>query len=143
MSSFIFLEDYMNYNISLLIQLNIMCCISAKLFLILCEYVLVCTCTHGLIKKLVFLVCAPSIAQLNTIMHSFALFIQHNVCFLFLVIKFFLTKKIFICFVLHIINVQLRLAYKIYISCLCTLFSFDELILYALCQFQLYSACCV
>ena len=26
------------------------------------EYVLVCTCTHGLIKKLIFLVCVPSIA---------------------------------------------------------------------------------
>ena len=36
--------------------------VSAKLFLILCEYVLVCTCTQGLIKKLVFLVCVPSIA---------------------------------------------------------------------------------
>ena len=43
-------------------NLNSMCYISAKLFLILCEYVLVCTCTHGLIKKLIFLVCVPSIA---------------------------------------------------------------------------------
>ena len=31
--------------------------ISAKLFLILYECVLVCTCTQGLIKKLIFLVC--------------------------------------------------------------------------------------
>ena len=43
-------------------NLNSMCYISAKLFLILCEYVLVCTCTHGLIKKLIFLVCVLSIA---------------------------------------------------------------------------------
>ena len=43
-------------------NLNSMCYISAKLFLILCECVLVCTCTQGLIKKLIFLVCVPSIA---------------------------------------------------------------------------------
>ena len=43
-------------------NLNSMRYISAKLFLILCEYVLICTCTQGLIKKLIFLVCVPSIA---------------------------------------------------------------------------------
>ena len=43
-------------------NLNRMSYICAKLFLILCEYVLVCTCTQGLIKKLIFLVCVPSIA---------------------------------------------------------------------------------
>ena len=43
-------------------NLNSMCYISAKLFIILFEYVLVCTCTQGLIKKLIFLVCVPSIA---------------------------------------------------------------------------------
>ena len=42
-------------------NLNSICYISAKLFLILCEYVLVCTCTQELIKKLIFLVCVPSI----------------------------------------------------------------------------------
>ena len=36
--------------------------VSAKLFLILCEYVLDFTCTNELIKKLIFLVCVPSIA---------------------------------------------------------------------------------
>ena len=41
-------------------NLNNMCYISAKLFLILCQYVLVSTCTHGLVKKLIFLVCVPS-----------------------------------------------------------------------------------
>ena len=70
-SCFIFLEDYMNYDVSLswfricLIlwrNLNSMCYISTKLFLILYEYVLVCTCTHRLIKKLIFLVCVLSIA---------------------------------------------------------------------------------
>ena len=39
-----------------------MCYLSAKLFLILYEYVLVCICTHELIKKLIFLDCVPSIA---------------------------------------------------------------------------------
>ena len=43
-------------------NLDSMCYINAKLFLILCEYVLVCTCTQGLIKKLIFLVYVPSIA---------------------------------------------------------------------------------
>ena len=43
-------------------NLNSMCYISAKLFLILCEYVLICTCIQWLIKKLIFLVCVPSIA---------------------------------------------------------------------------------
>ena len=43
-------------------NLNSMCYISAKLFLILCGYVLICTCTQGLIKKLIFLICVPSIA---------------------------------------------------------------------------------
>ena len=43
-------------------NLNSMYYISAKLFLIFCEYVLVCTCTQGLNKKLIFLVCIPSIA---------------------------------------------------------------------------------
>ena len=43
-------------------NLDSMCYISAKLFLILCEYVLVCTCIQGLIKKLIFLVYVPSIA---------------------------------------------------------------------------------
>ena len=47
---------------TLWINLNNMCYISAKLFLILCEYALVCTRTQGLIKKLIFLVCVPSIA---------------------------------------------------------------------------------
>ena len=37
-------------------NLNSICYISAKLFLILCEYVLICTYTQGLIKKLIFLV---------------------------------------------------------------------------------------
>ena len=68
-SSFIFLEDYMNYDISLDLEHNwhcgetwIVCVISAKLFLILCEYVLVCIRTQGLIEKLIFLVYVPSIA---------------------------------------------------------------------------------
>ena len=71
-SSFVFLEDYMIYDITLLIynMLDTMekhrkCVLHNKvheLFLILYEYVLVCTCTHGLIKKLLFLVCVPSIA---------------------------------------------------------------------------------
>ena len=43
-------------------NLNSMCYLSAKLFLILYEYVLVCTCTQGLIKKLIFLFCMPSIS---------------------------------------------------------------------------------
>ena len=43
-------------------NLNSMYYISAMLFLIWCEYVLVCTYTQGLIKKLIFLVCVPSIA---------------------------------------------------------------------------------
>ena len=42
-------------------NLNSMCYISAMLFLIWCEYVLVCTYTQGLIKKLIFLVCVLSI----------------------------------------------------------------------------------
>ena len=50
-------------------NLNSMYYISTKLFLILCEYVLVCTCTQGLIKKLIFFVCVPSITQLSTVMH--------------------------------------------------------------------------
>ena len=37
-------------------NLNSMCYISAKLFLILYEYVLICTYTQGLIKKLIFLI---------------------------------------------------------------------------------------
>ena len=68
-SSFIFRKDYMNYDISLDLEHAWHCgetwivrVISAKLFLILCEYALVCTCTQGLIKKLIFLVCVPSIA---------------------------------------------------------------------------------
>ena len=43
-------------------NLNSIRYISAKLFLILCGYVLICTCTQGLIKKLIFLICVPSIA---------------------------------------------------------------------------------
>ena len=43
-------------------NLNSICYISAKLFLILCGYVLICTCTQRLIKKLIFLICVPSIA---------------------------------------------------------------------------------
>ena len=42
-------------------NLNSICYISAKLFLILCRYVLICTCTQGLIRKVIFLVCVPSI----------------------------------------------------------------------------------
>ena len=73
-SCFICFEDYMSYNISLSWfrtcltlwrNLNSMCYISAKLFMILYKYVLVCTCTHGLIKKLIFLVCVTSIAFLQ------------------------------------------------------------------------------
>ena len=106
-----------------------MCYISAKLFLILCEYVLVHTCTQGLIKKLIFLICVPSIAQLSTVMHSFALFIQHNVCFLFLVIKFFSNQKDF--YVLYYFSWTCNQGwpYYLYITHLCTLFSLDELIL--------------
>ena len=113
-------------------NLNSMCYISVKLFLILCEYVLVCTCIHGLIKKLIFLVCVPSIAQLSTIMHSFALFIQHNVCFLFLVIKFFSNQKDF--YVLYYFSwiCNQGQPYYFYITCLCTLFGLDELIYYTL-----------
>ena len=69
---FFFLKDYINYDISLLTQ-NILDIREKhrkyvlhnwvlKLFLILYEYVLVCTCTHGLIKKLIFLTFVPSIA---------------------------------------------------------------------------------
>ena len=104
-----------------------MCYISAKLFLILCEYILVCTCTQGLIKKLIFLICVPSIAKFSTIMHSFALFIQHNVFFLFLVINFFKTKKIFVFYISWICNQGWL--YYFYITYLCTLFFLDELIL--------------
>ena len=43
-------------------NLNSICYISVKLFMILCGYVLICTCTQGLIKKLIFPVCVPSIA---------------------------------------------------------------------------------
>ena len=59
----------MNYDISLDLEHAwhcgetwIVCVISAKVFLNLYECVLVCTCTQGLIKKLIFLVCVPSIA---------------------------------------------------------------------------------
>ena len=113
-------------------NLNSMCYISVKLFLILCEYVLVCTCIHGLIKKLIFLVCVPSIAQLSTIMHNFALFIQHNVCFFLLVIKFFSNQKDF--YVLYYFSwiCNQGQPYYFYITCLCTLFGLDELIYYTL-----------
>ena len=110
-------------------NLNSMCYISAKLFLILCEYVLICTYTQRLIKKLIFLICVPSIAQLSTIMHNFALFIQHNVCFFLLVIKFFSNQKDF--YVLYYFSwiCNQGQPYYFYITCLCTLFSLDELLL--------------
>ena len=62
MSCFICFEDYMNYDISLDLEHAWHCGETWKLFLILCEYVLICTCTHGVIKKLIFLICVPSIA---------------------------------------------------------------------------------
>ena len=63
-------EDYMSYKsfswlktyLILWRNLNSMCYINAKFSLILCECILVCTCTQGLIKKVIFLVCIPSIA---------------------------------------------------------------------------------
>ena len=110
-SSFIFLEDYMNYDISLWFRtclilwknLNSMCYISAKLFLILCEYVLICTYTQGLIKKLIFLF----LSLYSLVKHCHALHLHCSfsiICdFLFFGHKFFKLKR-FLCFVFHILD---------------------------------------
>ena len=37
------------------------------LFLFMCEYALDCSCTHGLVKKLILLTCVPYIAWLSTL----------------------------------------------------------------------------
>ena len=115
----------------------------AKLFLILCEYVLVCTCTQGLIKKLIFLICVPSIAQLSTVMHCICIVhLAQYVPFVF-GHKFFKTKKIFVFCISHLGFIIKDWPYYFYITCLCILFSFDELFFFALDQLKLCSACCV
>ena len=103
--------------------------ISTKLFLILCEYVLVCTCTQGLIKKLIFLVYLPSIAQLSTVMHCIFNHLAQCVFFVF-GHKFFFkkTKKTFVFCISHLGFIIKVWLYYLYITSLCTLFNFDELI---------------
>ena len=118
-----------------------------KLFLILCECVLACTCTQGLIKKLIFLVCVPSIAQLSTVMHCICIVhLAQYVLFVFghkFKKKKKKTKKIFVFCISHLGFIIKDWPYYLYITCLCTLFSLDELIFTAFCQFQLCSACCL
>ena len=106
-----------------------MCYTSAKLFLILCEYVLVCTCTQGLIKKLIFLFCVPSIAQLNTVMHCICIVHQHNMCFFVVGHIVFKTKKIFVFCISHLGFIIKYWLFYFYITSLCTLFSLDEFLL--------------
>ena len=108
-------------------NLNSMCYISTKLFLILCEYVLVCTCTQGLIKKLIFLVYVPSIAQLSTVIHCIFNHLAQCVFFVFGHKFFKKTKKNFVFCISHLGFIIKDWPYYLYITCLCTLFSFDEL----------------
>ena len=123
----------MNYDISLLIQ-NMLDIVEkleqyAKLFLILCKYVLVCTRTQGLIKKLIFLFCVPSIAQLSTVMYCICIVhLALYVLFCFWSYSFFKTKKIFVFCISHLGFIIKYWPFYFYITILCTLFSFDELI---------------
>ena len=115
----------------------------AKLFLILCEYVLACTCTQGLIKKLIFFICVPSIAQLSTVMHCIC--IVHLAQYVLFVFghkfkKKKKTKKIFVFCISHLGFIIKDWPFYFYITCLCILFSFDELIFFALDQLKLCSA---
>ena len=118
-----------------------------KLFLILCECVLACTCTQGLIKKLIFLVCVPSIAQLSTVMHCICIVhLAQYVLFVFghkFKKKKKKTKKIFVFCISHLGFIIKDWSFYLYITCLCILFNFDELIFFALDQLKLCSACCV
>ena len=106
--------------------------ISTKLFLILCEYVLVCTCTQGLIKKLIFFVYVPSITQLSTVIHCIFNHLAQCVFFVFGHNFFFLkkTKKIFVFCISHLGFIIKNWPYYLYIISLCTLFSLDELLLW-------------
>ena len=105
-----------------------MCYINAKLFLILCKYVLVCTCIQGLIKKLIFLVCISSIAQLSTVMYCICIVhLALYVLFCFWSYSFFKTKKIFVFCISHLGFIIKDCPYYLYITSLCTLFRFDEL----------------
>ena len=106
-----------------------MCYISAKLFLILCEYVLICTCTQRLIKKLIFLVCVPSIAQLSTVMHCICIVhLAYYVLFVLVINIFKKTKKNFVFCISHLGFIIKDWPFYFYITSLCTLFSLDELI---------------
>ena len=107
-------------------NLNSMCYISAKLFLILCEYVLVCTCTQGLID----ISCLCTLYNLVKHCHALHLHCSFNIMCVFCFWSLnFLNQKDF-CVLNYFSWIWNQgWPYYLYITCLCTLFSLHELLL--------------